>query len=280
MMPIKSLLMRRPGGSWSPSQLATPPRLWFNDDSSVTDAGSGACSQWNDVSGNSLHVTQNTSGARPTIVNNEQNGRRIIRFDGTDDYMTTTGANALNMWQNQGKGWIAAAYKKRNTDGAGTARTVIAGDNGSLSTRLNMSAGSTIAANKPSSSARRLDADSAAQLTASATAAGSYVMALMLMDWTNGDGFLWVNGALDVSNTSLTSSGNTSNTAGSRVTLGAFSSSLPAVNGFGDIDLAEILCGRALPTSTEIDKTFGYLAWRWGLAANLPAAHPYRYAAP
>jgi hypothetical protein len=33
-------------------------------------------------------------------------------------------------------------------------------------------------------------------------------------------------------------------------------------------------------TDGEVDKMFGYLAWKWGLTANLPVGHPYKSVAP
>jgi len=33
-------------------------------------------------------------------------------------------------------------------------------------------------------------------------------------------------------------------------------------------------------TTTEREKTEGYLAWKWGIQANLPSGHPYKSAAP
>ncbi len=66
--------------------------LWFDaaDSSTVTLSGSNV-SNWDDKSGNGNHVTQGTAGNQPTLVNNVQNGLPAIRFDGTDDYMVTSG---------------------------------------------------------------------------------------------------------------------------------------------------------------------------------------------
>jgi hypothetical protein len=33
-------------------------------------------------------------------------------------------------------------------------------------------------------------------------------------------------------------------------------------------------------SATDRQKIEGYLAWKWGIQASLPAAHPYRNAAP
>lgn len=44
--------------------------------------------------------------------------------------------------------------------------------------------------------------------------------------------------------------------------------------------IGEVICySNVLPLS-NMQKVEGYLAWKWGLQSNLPAAHPYKYAAP
>ena len=45
-------------------------------------------------------------------------------------------------------------------------------------------------------------------------------------------------------------------------------------------DLAELIVTRTAPTTDERQRIEGYLAHKWGLAANLPSAHPYNVAAP
>ena len=47
-----------------------------------------------------------------------------------------------------------------------------------------------------------------------------------------------------------------------------------------DCDAAEIVLYNVVLTTTNIQKIEGYLAWKWGLQANLPANHPYKSAAP
>jgi hypothetical protein len=46
------------------------------------------------------------------------------------------------------------------------------------------------------------------------------------------------------------------------------------------IDLYEIIVVPQVSDSTERELIEGYLAWKWGLEANLPVGHPYEDAAP
>jgi hypothetical protein len=51
-----------------------------------------------------------------------------------------------------------------------------------------------------------------------------------------------------------------------------------ATQNFGKIHAAVIT--NALLSSTDRDKTIGYLAWHWSLQGSLPGGHPYKSAAP
>lgn len=44
--------------------------------------------------------------------------------------------------------------------------------------------------------------------------------------------------------------------------------------------IQEVVVGNRKLTAQERQRMEGYLAWRWGLASQLPAGHPYRNAAP
>lgn len=45
---------------------------------------------WDDRSGNGYHVIQATTGNKPTLRTNVQNGKSVIRFDGSDDVLEKT----------------------------------------------------------------------------------------------------------------------------------------------------------------------------------------------
>ncbi len=69
----------------------TPPAIsglaaWWDasDAASITES-SGAVSQWSDKSGNAHHLTQSSSGKKPTTGTRTKNSLNVIDFDGTDD---------------------------------------------------------------------------------------------------------------------------------------------------------------------------------------------------
>jgi hypothetical protein len=257
---------------WTPAQLG--PRDWFSPSSAVTDAGGGACSRWDNLRG-SRHLVQATSGSRPTIISSAINGLRAIRLDGTDDHMTMN--SSTDLFQNVGSGWVFAVFKKVGLDGAAAERCVFFVNQGSSSgtTRFGMFCGTSTEANRLRLVARRQDGDSAAILNADTLADTSYHMVLQVVDWTNGDGFSYLDGNSPTSNTSFTSTGSTTNSASvNPPVLGRLTAASP--QSYADIEVAELIIGRGqVPGSDDVDRLFGYAAHEFALTGNLPGGHPY-----
>lgn len=62
---------------------------WFRlSDLSTITAAAGAVSQVNDLSGNGYHMVQATGANQPKTGTRTINGKNVLEFDGTDDYMT------------------------------------------------------------------------------------------------------------------------------------------------------------------------------------------------
>jgi len=83
--------------------LSLSPALWLDasDSSTLFDATSGgslvaadgAVARWEDKSGNSRHATQSGSTARPLRKTSVLNGRDVLRFDGSNDYLICASAS-------------------------------------------------------------------------------------------------------------------------------------------------------------------------------------------
>lgn len=260
------LLMADAGPApWTPASLTVPPKIWLNDSSSVTDSGGGACSQWDDISGNGFHFSQPAS-PRPSIIASGLNGRRTIRFDGTEDFLRCQASGALDVMRNTGAGWMFCVVKKMALDGAATDRTIFMAPAGTgvNTARFVCSIGSASAANKPRLAVRREDGVGTTTLVATNAVDTNWHTLLFRMDWTNGDGFIEADGAADVQNLSLTTTGNTTNSAS--LTQLTVASSGGGTLGFGDIELAELIVGAgSLPSAGEITDLFTYADTRWGL---------------
>lgn len=64
-------------------------KLWLRADAGITLNGS-TVSVWADQSGNASDATQGLSANQPLFVANALNGKPSLRFDGNNDYMTTS----------------------------------------------------------------------------------------------------------------------------------------------------------------------------------------------
>jgi hypothetical protein len=242
--------------NWDPSLISTS--LWLDAaDASTVTTVSGAVSQWNDKSGNSRNATQATAGNRPALTTAGQNGRNVITFDGSDDFMEFS-----NLTLNDNNTFVFSVY---NRTAAGThsvdvgsitqggaergygnwwftdnvlysiLRSVGAGIHGSASTATGVTLNS-LARNNTGTQA-----------------------------WRNGT-------ALGTRQTAANASNPVLNQIGRQGILAAFN----YTNGF----IAEIIVGRFDINDADRQKVEGYLAHKWGLTANLPSDHPYKTVGP
>lgn len=63
-------------------------KLWLKADAGVTLSAGISLASWQDQSGNANHAVQSTAASQPTVVPGEANGLPVIRFDGSNDFVT------------------------------------------------------------------------------------------------------------------------------------------------------------------------------------------------
>lgn len=73
--------------AFSPADIAGL-QLWL-DAQTLAGADASAVATWADQSGNSRDATQATGASRPLLKTGILNGKQVVRFDGTDDYLAT-----------------------------------------------------------------------------------------------------------------------------------------------------------------------------------------------
>ena len=67
---------------------ATDGTLWQDSVATVPVGGdTQPVGRWDDASGGGRHLLQATGGFRPAFYTNIQNGRAVVRFDGSDDFL-------------------------------------------------------------------------------------------------------------------------------------------------------------------------------------------------
>lgn len=248
------------------------PDIWLDaSDSASMIIQNGFVSDWRDKSGNSRHIAQSITAARPVLTVAGQNGKNVITFDGVDDmlYRATAGAAGATSVT------IIAVLKML---GGGSTEDVI------------MGVGSTGSTAKVRGMYR----------AASGTTLG---FAGWAADVTSSTHSLDINGSFHVFgawNTQLTVPNNvrlmrdgtvtthTTTVSGTNTALQA------AVDGFSvgslqggaaasyhaNFSVAEIGVWYRTLSDTQRQQVEGSLAHSWATTAFLPAGHPYKFSPP
>jgi hypothetical protein len=239
--------------------------LWLDaaDASTVYDATSGgnlvsnggAIARWNDKSGNGRNITQATSGNRPVFNTNALNGLSLVNC-GSDDFLSSTATH------NIGTTSVIAAVFRPNTlatsDNLDFVTGGTAGNNldthilyrkGDTPVSLNLFSGNVLTGTNP--------------LVVNTPS--------LAIGVTNGSS------SSIRHNGSVIASGNAGAQAwNSGVLIGKSAATTSYVNAA----YAEVVLISGPSTQNNIEKIEGYLAWKWGLTANLPAGHPYKTIGP
>ena len=88
-------------------------KLWL-DAGDLTGADGSSVSAWLDKSGNEAHFSQATALNQPTLQTNELNSKNIVRFDGTNDYLSSTNVLKNDILKNVGGASLIAVVKYPN----------------------------------------------------------------------------------------------------------------------------------------------------------------------
>ena len=228
--------------AWTPALLSIRPSLWLDgkDLSTITTSG-GVVSQWNDKSGNGRHASQATAGSRPSIVT------KGLRFDGVDDTLKTASFVLSQPFSR------VSVLAKRNA--SATAQHYLNTTTGTPNTALfNNSAAGTVS-----------------------MAAGTVAPTV---NFANGKTSIFVEQFNGASSTLWQDGVGTTGNPGANGLDGVTIASSGAGAGFAQIDVFAVLVIPAILGGWDRQRLEGWLAWQYGLAANLPAGHPFRNKPP
>lgn len=278
----QALLVAGGGTPWTPLNMAAVPQIYLDmQDSTVTNV-SGAASAVSNLGALGVNgdFVQATAGNRPAILAAELYGKRVLRFDGSNDVLTCGTTAGKDILRNVSSAWAVMVYKKRSADISPTTRYSFYVANGTGAARFALLSGTNTTGqeNHPNILAGRLDADAAVPLRSANSVSGSYAIVVSSVDYATGEGLIRENGASSAFDAALIAvTGSTSNTASSvGLSLGARVTGTLA----SDIDIAVFICGSVQPAAGEIEKIEGWAAHKYGLTASLPGGHPYKSAAP
>lgn len=243
---------------WTPADggLGSALSLWFDasDAASVTHA-SNVISQVNDKSGQNLHVTP-AATREPTRVAAEQNGLDVIRFDGGDNLRKTSGVSPNVPRQTQTTFVVCKPT-------AGVAANLYWTTNGSTIAGI-------VLMSRSASGLARYAGNSAnhAQVTQTGAAAWHMYSGYILASLRS----IYVDGTLGDDDTTVESLA----TAPTQFWFGSDSNPTNFYTG----DLGEFVQYNGTLSQADREQVEGYLAWKWGLQANLPGGHPYQSSPP
>lgn len=174
-------------------------------------------------------------------------------FDGT----TLTNLTKLNMFRNVGGGTVFLIIKYDVT-----ALYSQSGFVASIGTNANTSrvlTGWQLASAKPYNGGRRLDTDTFQNVLATTTATTTFYMQTALIDYSNSDASIFINGKLENTNTSFQTSGLTSNTNSLGIYLG--NNNIEWLKG----DIAEVIVYNRALTTSEIRDVHYYLSAKYNI---------------
>lgn len=245
---------------WTPTEIIGSLGSWYDASASSTITLNGSnVSEWRDRSGNLRHAVQSTPSAQPAY-NETLNSLNVIRF-GNGSSTSLAPASVIGAGATSGSVFLVARAQldpPTNTTFAGAPISNFGTQGNNAShwpwTDSNIYDGAfsttrqTVGNPTPAlTSARIYGIESAASLWR------FYLDATQI----------------------FTTATNTF----SRGTAPLIGQTSP-VNHFYDGIIAEIIVFQGLPSTADRERIEGYLAWKWGLQGNLPAAHPFKNAAP
>lgn len=245
---------------WRPTEISTALWLDAEDASTITLNGS-TVSQWNDKSGNSKHVAQTTATNQPTYTSSAINGKPAMVFDGAGDCLV--GTSNFGIFGNPLFA-VAGVFSVQlpsqqvflswgSTGQGGGFHYMGAGSGNDVWTGF---AGGTQIGT--------------ASLTSPATPHVSVISRR----------------ATDTANWLVSQNGNNLAVTQGNATAVLLSDGplnigrWVAGSNFAAMTAGEIVLLSGLLSAPDRQRLEGYLAWKWGLEANLPANHPYKLLPP
>ena len=262
---------------WTPANLGADLALWLDaaDTDTITLNGSNV-SQWDDKSGNARHASQETATNQPAYLATGFNGKPTLQTDGND----TLELGVTSLGQNVGG--ITAAIVGVHPVVLGFLSNanelyITTPNDGNTRFALTSNPSASTAA-RYAVAARRLDWNAyqtASSSTNSISNSGNPWIRVGQQVYSSGVANHWTDGTQDLTNEPLQTAGFTSNTDSQRTSIFGGVNNLPDGS-----QLCEIVLTHSTMTTADRQKLEGYLAWKWGLVANLPSDHPYKLAPP
>jgi len=293
-MPMNPRLLRPRASGFNPKSIANLEGWWDAADASTVTLDSGRVSAWADKSGKGRTMSNSTSGStQPDYITAARNGRNVIRFAAASTQrLQSAGTSTHNFLHNGTPSTVLVVCKAGNSADPQALLGIMGNSAGGVSTNIGFFAAydDRTSANAALNNFPNIGivtgtnsvfvARTAIQGAYTNTfAPNAYSVITLSLDLTNATaaeriGFAQNNAALTKANVD-TGSPSSSN-ASFAMQYGTIGNNLFPFDG----DFCEVLMYSQHPTDADIEKLQGYLAWKWGLQAQLPYNHRYARSFP
>jgi hypothetical protein len=253
---------------WTPAEITTAlwldaadaGTLWQDTSATTPAAATNIVRRWDDKSGNGRNATQSNSGQEPVVDGAAINGLNVVSFDGSND-----GLLGSPLWSGAGAGAAFVVYKPKAVTGTYTRAVFGQSHTGTNGTWRLLQFRTQFVTGDPYFAGFSADMTDSVSPTTNTKLAG----------WTyNG-----TTGALYRNGTQTATASLSLNTASANYSIGRAGTSSPAAE-YANVQVAEIVALTSMPSTDTRQLIEGYLAWKWGLEANLPSGHPYEFGPP
>ena len=258
--PIPTAIYWRYQSAFVPTQIQPGTcQLWLDGSDTTTITGTTAVSAWTDKSGNGNNTT---IFGTPNSTYGTINSVKAMWFNGS--------SGTYGLFSNTGATVSGFVVGTMNSATATYGRMIALGNNpgnddsGTLQCPFLLRH-----IGNQAFSTRRFQTN----YTYSSYTYDAPFLASIIYDGTNGN--LYVNGS------TIVQFGSTGNFGYSNYSVGCgiYSISANTVDTWTGF-VGEVILYRSALTSIQQQQVEGYLAWKWGLQANLPANHPYKNSSP
>ena len=262
--------------AWTPASLGADLALWLDADDAGTITLNGSdVAQWDDKSGNGNDVSNGAASTQPAYLATGWNGNPTVSFTATgQEFLFKAG---VSNFASNDDFTLASAFEFLQTTNAWDMAT------GWRSTPNQASAGAAVLQCMSSSNTQigihntdqvdtRIKVDVTSRL-------GKKIATVGRSGGTDGNG-----GAVTVTSTGFSQptyqTDDTQTWTSAAATGFQVGGKQQGGTAYGDKYVSEVVgCNTKLSTENR-QKLEGYLAWKWGLEANLPALHPYKNSPP
>ena len=258
--------------AWTPASLTVAPKIWLDWDSQL-DASTMS---WHNAGSAGGVFSQSNASAQPSVAEGA-GGRRVLVFNGTNSTLSGSSVPAIkDVMRSVSKGWAIWAASKSSASGVVLCFSTAS----ALPARFAAIEGSESASHTAHLGLRRLDGDAYVGVSApvDASVAVGWRITYTSFDWSERKATVITNaGEPYLAQNIGTAAGVTSNTASATVVVGSDAGGGNKLAG----RLACVICGSGdLPSASEVDKLFGWIAHQLSLTDLLPFDHPYKEVAP